>query len=295
MTKNYNELPVIFVFDMDKTLIGDVEHLWSYNYLLDFIKDSCRHKRLVGPECKINTKLWVADNIPETILRPHLKESLHEIKNIFPTAEFFVFSLGVKEYVHNVIPYIEKQTGIKFNRPLFTREDSSLTPENNYLKDINGYYDIIFKTLSKKYPQCKDVKYQNKIIKERTVIIDDTNVWGDDDRWVQCNAYTYKPVIELDKKMLEIIYKNPEISTYIKSNRYIDTLPSVDITHKSFEEFLLDYHIFMSNLYRSVSDDNKIAAQDQFFISFVKAIKKRNKYAKPFDPIFLQTLKGHFI
>lgn len=293
MTKN--DLPVIFVFDMDKTLIGDTDLILQYDQLMEFIRDGCKHKRLIGSECKLNTNTWVSDNIPATFFRPNLQESLVEIKKIFPTAEFFVFSLGTKAYVYDIIPYLEKQTGIKFNRPLFTRTDASSSSDNKYLKDIHGYYDTMFKALSHKYPKCKDEKYQNKIMKERTVIIDDTAVWGSDERWVPCKEYTYKSIIELDKKLLEIIYKNPEINTFIRTSKYINTIPAVDPQTKTFDDFLQDYHLLMFNLYNNHSEDNKAALQDDFFVSFVKAIKKRNKYAKPFDAKFLKTLKDKFV
>ena len=161
-----NDLPVIFIFDLDETLIGRTVQPLGYETLMRFIYDGCKHKRLNGVECKIDTNVWTDKMLPNGFIRPHLKESLHQIKKLYPTAEFFIYSLGIKSYVQNIVKYLEKKLEIKFNRPLFTRDDISLKSDYSYLKDINGYFDTIFKSLSYKYPKCKDSKYQQQIMNE---------------------------------------------------------------------------------------------------------------------------------
>ena len=290
--KNNDDLPVVFILDMDATLVGDVKYILAYHELMKFVKDGCKHKRLEGVECKLNTNIWNPDNIPSGFMRPQLKESLLRIKEIFPTAEFFVFSLGIKSYVHNCMKFIEKQTGIKFNRPFFTREDSSFTAEYRYLKDIHGYEKIIYDVLARKYPKCKDETYQRKVSNERTIIIDDSEVWGNDNRWIQCKRYSYCSQVELDKNMLKIIYKNPELSSFIENN---DPHLTVSASSKTFEEFMYDHHFHMMDIYKTHLESNKEQLKDDFFPNFVKAIQKRKHYARPFDKTFLETLKSAFV
>lgn len=265
--------------------------------MLDFVKDACKHKRLVGPECSISYSkfnIWTPENVPYGFFRPGLKESLHEIKRMFPTAEFFIYSLGTKNYVHSIIEYLEKYTGLKFNRPLFTREDSSITPESTYLKDIHGYENDIFKSLIAKYPLCKDEKVQQKIMNERTIIIDDSPVWGGDYRFVQCKSYTYTPIAEIDHKILNMIYKNSMLKTFINSSKYVDILPDFD-DNQTFDSYMLDYHLVLFNMYKNNVTNNNQQLNDDFFPKFVKAIKKRTKYVKPFDKKFLDTLRNVFV
>jgi hypothetical protein len=107
-------LPILFIFDLDNTLIGNPVYILSYKYLLDFIKDGCKHNRLNGVECKIDYNVWNNKIIDEKFFRPKLKESLQEIKTIFPNAEFFIFSLGTKDYVTPIVQFLEKYTGISF-------------------------------------------------------------------------------------------------------------------------------------------------------------------------------------
>jgi hypothetical protein len=145
---NDKNLPILFIFDLDGTIIGNAAHIISYRKIINYIKNGCRHKRFNGSECEIDTTVWSTKTIPKYFVRPNFAESLHQIKSTFPTAEFFIFSLATKDYVVDIIQYLEKYTGIHFNRPLFVRDDSSLTSEGVYLKDINGYYDKIFANLS---------------------------------------------------------------------------------------------------------------------------------------------------
>lgn len=285
-------LPILFIFDLDNTLIGNPVHILGYKYLLDFIKDGCKHNRLNGIECKIDYSIWNNKIIDEKFFRPKLKESLQEIKTIFPNAEFFIFSLGTKDYVTSIVQFLEKYTGISFNRPLFTRENSSLTSEVNYLKDINGYYEKIFASISSKYPKCKNKLYQDKIINERTIIIDDNaDVWKNDNRLVKCKQYLYKPVVEIEKSILDIIQKNKSIHIFSNTNDDIKIIPTI-YEHQPYEVFKMNYHMFLANLYRIESQNNIEQSKDDFFPKFVKILK--GVKTKPFNKHLIQKIKKHF-
>ena len=287
-----NSLPVIFIFDLDKTLIGESHDLmFEYKDLLTFINDACKHKRFSGSECKLSTNIWNKDVVSEHFFRPHVKEALHSIKNMFATAEFFVFSLGTKDYVNDIIAYLESYTGIRFNRPLFTREDSSIGDINYYMKEIKGYEEIIFKSLVRKYPKCKSAYFKSLIMRERTIIIDDTDVWNNDIRWIQCKPYTYKPICKIDNTILQLIYDNQSIKSYM-TNRSVDFLPDFPET---FDMFMMNYHLNTANLYRKFLQENTEQIKDDFFMKFVKCIQHRSNKAKPFTPAFLKKIKTRFI
>jgi hypothetical protein len=286
-------LPILFIFDLDGTIIGNPADIISYSKIIKYIKNGCRHKRLNGSECEIDTTIWSTKNIPKYFVRPNYGESLHQIKSTFPTAEFFIFSLGTKDYVVNIIQYLEKYTGIYFNRPLFVRDDSSLTPEGAYLKDINGYYDKIFANLSHRYPKCKNKDIQNKIINERTIIVDDNEVWNNSHQLIKCKPYTYKPIIEIDNAILEIIQSNKSVFTYSNNDAEIKILPTIYET-QPYDIFKMNYHMLLTNQYRIESENNIQQQKDDFFPKFTKYVVKRKNKTKLFDKTFFRQMKTKF-
>ena len=100
-----SNLPVLFIFDLDLTLIGRASNILEYKEILEWIKNNCKHKKFENENCKININDW-SKIIPENFIRPYLKDFLKEIKELFPTAEFFIFSNGTKKYVKLMVDYI---------------------------------------------------------------------------------------------------------------------------------------------------------------------------------------------
>jgi hypothetical protein len=288
-----NKLPVIFIFDLDKTLIGDMHNsnMLEYQDFLTFINDACKHKRFLGNECKLPKSIWNKQTIPPQFFRPQLKESFQSIKKIFPTAEFFVFSLGTNDYVSSIIEYLESYIGIKINRPLFSRQDSSFSDTASFLKEIKGYEDIMFKSLIQRYPKCKIEYFRNLVMNERTIIIDDSDVWNNDFRWIQCKTYTYAPVCEINNKLLDTIYNNDSIKKYI-INKNSTIIPRM--AH-NIDMFKMNYHIMTADCYRRVLDNNIQQLNDDFFPKFVRAIKNRNTKLKPFSRAFLSKIQKSFV
>ena len=279
------DLPVIFIFDLDNTLIGYSDIYNGYKTLLDFIADKCKHKKINGPICGINKDDW-KEIIPDNLFRPHLKQGLNDIKSIYPTAEFFIFSKGTKDYVTSFVEIIEKRFDVKFNRPIFAREDASPSGIYTHQKDITGYQDTICKALYKKYPELKQEKHKNLVFTERTLIIDDdVNVWSKDPRQIVCKEYNYLPTYEVNSNIIEIIRMNPIVQQFIKDNSdYKLPIPFVS-SDKSYEECRMDYHIYLANHYRKNLGYNLEQLKDDFFIKFVKLLRKRKHLAKPFSKL----------
>jgi hypothetical protein len=290
------DLPVIFIFDLDNTLIGDSANLYTgYKTLLDFIADKCKHKKLKGPICNINKEDW-KEIISDNLFRPHLKQSFIDIKSIYPSAEFFIFSKGTKPYVSSMVEIIEERFAIKFNRPLLAREDASLSGIYTYQKDIEGYQDTICKSLSKKYPKLRQEKYKTIVFTERTIIIDDdTTVWQNDPRQIVCKEYNYMPTYEVSATIIEIIRQNPIVQQFIKENSDIKLpIPFVS-SDKSYEECRMDYHIYLANAYRKNLAYNLEQIKDDFFLKFLKAISKRKHLSKPFTADYIKRIKSKII
>jgi len=287
------DLPIIFILDMDKCIIGDSDYLYSYSlFINDFLVQNGKHRKFNEENYRINKGIWKKD-VPSNFLRPYLKEFINEVKKIFPTSEFFIFSFGIRSYVNDFIQFVEETIDFKFNRPLLTREDKSISIDGFMIKDVRGYMEQFFKTIKSKYPNIDLASNEEFIYNNRLIIIDDIpEFWNDNPKLVICNPYEYTPIPIIDNQLLKLIRDNQDLISFINNTKnsffpkYLKPL-SPDYT---YDDFYIDYHLQMSYLYRSNYQKNKEAIKDEFFKNLLISIKPRAKLTKPFTPEFIQTL-----
>jgi NLI interacting factor-like phosphatase len=268
------ELPIIFIIDIDNTLIGKSQSLLKFKELSNFIRDSCNRNKIDNKDdiCKITEKIW-EEKVNEKFFRPYMKEFFMGIKETYKNAEFFVFSTGISTYVKRMVGYIEKhlENKIKINKPYFSREKSFRDENLYHIKDINVYDMEIIKALKKKYPKI-ETKI-SEVLNERTIIIDDLEVWDDDYRHIKIKGYMYDPIIEFDYFLLKKIYENQYLYNYVYNSEILEIERG-----ESFNEFLFNYHLYMMNLYKKVETDNKTEINDNQFEKLLKLIVKlKNK------------------
>lgn len=267
-------LPILFIFDMDNTIIGNSINLINYK---NFVED-------------INYNKYWKNYLKENFLiRPYLKTFLKEVKELYPTAEFFIYSVGTRNYVNYIIETLEEELEIKFNRPLATREDASISKDTNeYIKELNGQQSKIFETLEKKYGKF-DENTREIILKERTIIIDDNpRVWNGDIRHIICKPYNYIPIIELDYNLMMRIYENKDI--YMKAKNYIsDLIPNKD--KLTFDEFMYNYHLNIVEQYSKIKEINRNEYKDDFFKKLLNKMKLRKRAKVLFTKSFFNLNK----
>jgi len=280
---NNTKLPVIFILDMDETIVGKCYNIDIYvRSLPNYINDGCKYKEITD-YCNIDNNS-LKNSIDKNIIRPHFKEFIEEINKHFPTAEFFIYSAGANFYVNYIIEYVEEVINFKFNRPLFTRSDISKNSYHDWLKDITGFTDIIMKSLENKYKLSNDdISF---ILTNRTIIIDDNkSVWNNDYRQVKCNQYNYVPIIEFDNNLLKHIFNN---KTY-KFN--INYFPKIE-NNMTYQDFISDYHLSMYLNYKKVIDTNKKELNDTFFKNLLQLIKPRNKFKIIFGKKIIKSINN---
>lgn len=268
------KLPIIFILDMDKCIIGDSYYLFNIQNIKYF---KYEHK-----------DLW-KKNISPYFIRPYLKDFILNIKKIFNNVDFFIYSFGDKEYVEKIIEYIEEIIDFKFNRPLFTRDDGLHTIDNSkFIKEINGFKDIILK--SKKYSQ-NDI---DEIFNNRVIIIDDKEKFWNNSQLIICNPYEYKPIPYFDYSFLDEIRKNEEFLEYIKNSNN-PLFPSYLKSSISYDDFFLNYHLYTSELIRINLKKNNEAIKDEFFKNLFNLLKSRSKLEKPFSAKFIASINKKMI
>ena len=267
------ELPIIFIFDLDNTLIGDGTSVAYYIEFLDFIKIALKTKKIntnTNTKVKLPSSSQLISRIQNEYYRPGLVTMLNKIKELFPTAEFFIYSAGSKSYVEYNIKCIEQTFNIHFNRPIFTRDDCVYDEKNYTKKSIISIYPRIFKALITKYPQLNDAKIQSEIISNRNIIIDNNDViWDDKNKWIQCPDYNYKYIIDFTQYIPKEVLTHPLIIEYMKNNK----LSFVDSPNLTTSERELMYHTFMANQNSLTLATNLESSKDDFFQRFTKTLK----------------------
>ncbi len=262
-----SKLPIIFILDIDNTLIGNSSEIIKYNDLLTYIKTACIRSKL-DKDDSICIKKWTY-KIVDNFYRPYLNDFFTGLKEINKNIEFFVFSLGTFEYVKDMVSLIEdKLDGITINKPYFTREKSFINDKYSYVKDINVYESVIIDKLKNKYPNIS--KNSKKIFEERTIIIDDIAIWDDDYRHIKINPYEFYPIIEYDIHLLEFIYKNDSLYNYVINTKCLNIERG-----NTFQDFLMNYHIYMTNLYNTYNKSNETELKDNIFKKLLESLKRR--------------------
>ena len=286
------KLPVVFILDLDNTIIGDTTYYYHIKDLCKFISDSCKAKQLdTGSICtsQFKTRSLQAYFNNDTI-RPHFKDFVENIQHYFPTAEFFIYSLGTQKHVKTYTQFIETFLGKQiFNRPLISREHVKNNSKHNYSKSVQFHLQQVLSCLRKKYKNIQESDLENRII-----VIDDQSVWEDNDthisRVVTCPEYSYTHIFDIDENLLKMMIQtdSDQLVEYTKDN------PLVLLPDKgdSYTKYKMNYHLAMADLYRQYVNTNETALQDDFFLRLLKVIKKYHSHKHPFSEKHMKTIRN---
>lgn len=288
--RTMDRYPVIFILDLDRTLIGDPTHILDYQSTIEFIKNARLSNKITAEELSDAEfkalPSWKDLFVPE-FFRPGLKEALEAIRKHYPTSEFFIYSAGLPEYVKSMVDIVEKHIDFKFNRPLFSRTECPTNEANHYSKSIVARYPKIIQSLSQleRYRKVNLVEAADEIMENRIVFIDDADfIWDKKEKWIQCPAYNYRPMFDIDDKILRLIHRLPIVQEYLRSSNANQTLYIHEQKDFSYDEYRMNYHLFMANLYRDQSMKNRtVFTKDTFMARLVKAIQPYRTRAKPFN------------
>lgn len=292
------KLPVIFILDLDRTLIGDPSHILVYKTTIEFIKNAKLSGKIsddLAPPAELAAiPSWKDLFVPE-FYRPGLKAFLEEVQRQFQTAEFFIYSAGTKDYVADMIALLEKHMGVKMNRPLFSRTECPTDEQNHFTKSVIAQFPKMIKALGRqeKYADINLDEYADEIMENRVIFIDDIDfVWDRKEKLVKCPAYEYTPMFDVDDRLLRMIYRTPILQEYLRSSKANTTLYIHDKDAFNYDDYRMNYHIFMANIYREQSMTNRKAHDDDdFFERLLKAIRVYKSKPKPFKTAHLLAIQ----
>jgi len=155
----------IFVLDLDSTIIGNCKFQLIYYKYMSIINNNKNN---------INNILSPYYNQDVKLIRPDFINFIKKMREIYKNnVYFYIYTASSEDWANIQIKLIEKNNNIKFNRPIFTRNDCYME-NNNLYKDIN--------------------KITNKIkIKDyNIIIIDDNEVYKEYNKFlIKCKPYLY--------------------------------------------------------------------------------------------------------
>lgn len=217
------KLPVVVIFDVDGTLLGDVEPLLTFWHCM---KDILHFD---------DVQARIKSCMMRGFIRPGLRELMNALTKKYQHVEFFIYSSGREEWLDIVIPCIEDILGVSFNRPFFGRSSCIIGYKMIDLIALN-----ILRVIKSKYRG----NYSQDGIRNMTVIFDDNPQVFDDMhdfvRIIKCPTFKSRIHIDVVEELGEELCKShfEHLSRSVLSSR-----PSA-----TYDEFIAQYTIYKEML-----------------------------------------------
>lgn len=185
-----DKAPYILLIDLDGTIQGDITPQ---------LKEYVLQKSL---GVKLNKKL-VSEDYQKSLLRPFFKAFMNMINTHYKNkVELFVYTASEKKWANYIVPIIESVTNVKFNRPIFTREQCNMNLTEK-VKSISTVKPAILKTLKKKYTTITSENINDKIY-----LIDNNYVLKETSFLIKCPTYDKAVFINVLRTIDENIKQN---------------------------------------------------------------------------------------
>lgn len=222
--------PLVIVIDLDGTIIGDI----TPQVILYEISCATNDKSLID-------KKDLYYKLRNGIIRPHFKRFFRNVQKNCNNIEFFVYTASEKKWANFIIPHIEKCINVKFNRPIFTREDCVVSDNNLELKKCLLHIGKkLSGSLKKKYGKI-DINYLYK----NTLVIDNYRVYKDNysGQLLLCPTYSYKCPENIPGMIKQYIYVKYYMIIHVILSKYInyDLNSNYFYFQNIFYKFYLDF------------------------------------------------------
>jgi len=178
-------LPYIFILDWDGTIAGRVDfqsQQFSLHMTLRKFGFKPTKQYQIPPAFYPSSKL----------IRPGFASFIKSMEKFYPEVHFFIYTASEKQWALQEIAWVEKTHNIKFQRPIFTRDDCTVDASGSYRKSINKIFPKILRAISKNRPTPYTTQERMAILEKNTIIIDNNAVYTDrSDKLLLCPDYNY--------------------------------------------------------------------------------------------------------
>lgn len=257
-------IPLILILDLDGTIIGDITpQIMSYE-LSKALKTVTSNKdsKYVFDMTEFKSKLT------HGLIRPYFEVFVKSLLNNIANVEFFVYTASEKSWAELMIKTIEQCIGVKFNRPIFSRQ-YCVSQDKQYKKSLRFIGPTLTRSLKKKY----GVTFSQKDLSSNILIIDNNNVYHsfDQRQLIVCPSYNYRVaeniVCHIKSKMFKA--HNVLITSILK--KYIPIGQPHD-----FNTFQKQFYIYYIAFLEQVIKNNAHYSQDKFWLYLKDIILSQN-------------------
>jgi hypothetical protein len=265
------QAPYVFVLDWDGTIAGKVDFQSQYYSVITSLKKhgfKPRIQHTIPPAFAPNSKL----------IRPGFADWMRKMQEIFKHSYFFIYTASEKKWAQQEIAWVEKLHDIKFDRPLFTRNDCTVDGSGNTRKALGRIFPQIIKTISKTRGGQPLTQSQRKTILDNNIIIIDNNAVYTDrvDKLLLCPDYSYCVFENLLNVIPKEARKHPAIQQVIYgliNSGYLCSLPSdADDGMRALSK----QYSWLATKCKSISDMNEEYHVDDFWKHLKKLIVTNN-------------------
>lgn len=277
------DLPYVFIIDIDGTMIGDCSYQSQRYSLLSML----RKMGYKAPSVSTCSHAYSPD---QSLVRPGFAIFIKAMKKIYPKACFYVYTASHKDWATQEISWIERQHGVQFKRPLFTRPDCVIDSSGNYRKSLQKILPRIMRSLTRKGERALTKQEHAYIVENQLMIIDNNAVFLDrTDRLLLCPDYNFtlfEPLLDLipDEAMANTSVQQHVLSL-INQNM---VCPAPNGLSDRTEVFASQY-LWLAKQCKNIAETNRMYKMDDFWNYITKIIIKNN--IKNYTPAIIKQLQ----
>jgi hypothetical protein len=259
MTQNI-ATPMIVIIDLDGTIIGDITpQIISYELTNALKKVNVKNPFDIG---EFRAKL------KNGLMRPYFATFIRGLKANYPTIEFFIYTASEKTWAEFVIKNIEKVLGIKFNRPIMSR-NYCLNQDKEYKKGLQYISPTLIKCLKKTYK----IQFTKNDLLRNLLIIDNNNVYQAEEQkhLLICPTYNYRVAENIIANITSDIYKTHYNIINTTLRRYIPLSNTSD-----FNLFQKEFYTYYVHYLTSIIKTNARYSNDKYWLHLKDIIITQN-------------------
>lgn len=252
--------PLVILLDIDGTLIGDITPQAMMYDISNTLKGQYRVQF---------TAKHVQSRLRSGVTRPFAREFVKDLQAY--GVEFFIYTASEKRWAEYIVKQIEAAHGIKFNRPLFTRNDCQVV-NGEYKKSISRVLPSVVRCLKKRYPRLTGADLRDMVI-----AIDNNPVYSHQDSksLVLCSTYNYSLPENLPAHITKEAFERHHgdicsiISGYYRYFRNMKVTPN-------FMKFERQFYFRYIDALTAALKERKEAATDPLFKTIRNFILSKN-------------------
>lgn len=251
--------PIIFILDLDGTIIGNC----IYQVLLNNLDEIVKTNNL---KAKKNQLLSQCYDTSSKLIRPFFVYFITSMKKYFQNCQFYIYTASEKSWANKEIIMIEKNNKLQFNRPIFSRGDCILNSDGQYVKSVK-----------KILPRIEKNNKGIKIRQENILVIDNNQVFIDYiSNLVICPTYDFVHFCDIwnsiDKEYLQNKNVKDFITNLIMTNKACKYYNQNEINSDVLEQ----KHRWLYKKYKKINQDNKSYKKDMFWKKLTNIIIAKN-------------------